>query len=155
MYELVRSPNFQQPGNQTINTDGVDDAPRRAKLTTKFYLKLVDLRYHLVSSWSRIILAPMDVGCKRATAADVVPPIQSCSQNHHGWIEILTQDPSIRDDGFLDPITALEKMILSKSWTKDDEFCEDCVKIWKESWIAERQKLWNNLDVWLDLRLDE
>lgn len=119
------------------------------------YIKLVSLRTNLTSSWSQVISRPRDVGCKRASAAGVDPFIAPCSENYKGWFDIITQDPSIQEDGFLDPITALEDMILSDKWVTEGGFCEGCVKIWKESWTADRQKLWRNLDVWLELGLEE
>jgi len=155
-YELVRARDFQQLEDDgpdlesTTEEDEPDPRPEepKTKLATKNIYKLVALRESLRSSWLTVITRPPDVICPKLEKDPAAIP---CSRNQEAWLRAITGDTSIQEDGFLDPITALEDMIISVRWVEDRGFCESCVKTWKDIWTKERQKLWDNLDVWLDL----
>jgi len=55
------------------------------------------------------------------------------------------------DDRRMDPISALEVMIVDIDWEKEGGFCADCVKTWKVIWTKDREKIWKNLGDWLGL----
>jgi hypothetical protein len=57
------------------------------------------------------------------------------------------------DDRGMDPISALEVMIVGIDWEKEGGFCADCVKEWKMIWTRDREKIWKNLSDWLGLNV--
>jgi hypothetical protein len=142
-YELARTSAFHQlEETGTLTEEETVGKNFKAKLSKDDVLKLVALREKLQFSWMREISRPREVDCKKKNG----PP---CSDNYKGWFTVISKDPSIQEDGCLDPITGLEDMIISDNWVKDGRFCEDCVRRWKEHWSLERERLWYNLDVWL------
>ena len=55
------------------------------------------------------------------------------------------------DDRRMDPISALEVMVVEIDWAKEGGFCVDCIKSWKEIWTKDRERIWDSLGFWLGL----
>ena len=52
-----------------------------------------------------------------------------------------------------DPVAGLERMC-AIDWVSLG-FCVGCVTAWRASWRRQREKIWDNLDLWLELPAKE
>ena len=77
-----------------------------------------------------------------------------CSLEYTAWYRVILEvevSGMTIDDRWMDPLAALETMIVEIDWEKKGGFCADCVKTWKTIWTKDREKIWKNLRDWLGL----
>jgi len=53
----------------------------------------------------------------------------------------------------VDPLMGLQ-VLVEISW-KDEGFCKKCVSARRNAWEELRRKLWEDLDVWLELNVEK
>ncbi|KAJ7818971.1 hypothetical protein B0H14DRAFT_2837789 [Mycena olivaceomarginata] len=133
LYELVRLAGYGQSGRE-----GVSPQDFRA---------LVKAREHLTAAWmqtmnpysldllvcARSASAAGDAEAPRCTTAD---PLLSGKAHHK--LEYL-----------YDPLCGLHALI-EADWAAEG-YCDACVKLRREVWANRREKIWDNLDIWLGL----
>jgi hypothetical protein len=43
------------------------------------------------------------------------------------------------------------KVLVDRDWKAKDKYCDDCMRVRRDAWQKQRVKLWQNLDLWLEL----
>lgn len=129
----------------------------RPRLSRSVLMDLTRLRERLLPEWTRITRTPPSgVPCARAAKTPPAFTTQPtpCSLDYANWHKVISEaevnDMTI-DDWRMDPISALEVMIVKIDWEKEGGFCLDCVEKWKTIWTKDREKIWRNLGDWLGL----
>ena len=161
-WELCTRPEFGKIDAEADDEEIEEIMPTRSRLSRSVLVELTRVRERLLPEWTRITRSPpAGVPCARAsrttpTPSTVIQPTP-CSLNYASWhkviLEVEVNDMTI-DDRRMDPISALEVMIVEIDWEKEGGFCSDCVKMWKTIWTKDREKLWRNLGDWLGLDVD-
>jgi hypothetical protein len=158
-YELLRIPTFGQSitgaaranagtgADADADTDADADADvRLGELSRTELLRLLHAREQLSLAWAEVAgKAPTDVPCPRNT--------QTCAsanvdQVHVRWAE-LVHTTGLYAQRMVDPLMGLQDLV-EISW-KDEGFCKKCVLARRNVWDELRRKLWDDLDVWLEL----
>jgi hypothetical protein len=172
-YELLRMPTFGQAiaaahveveGDSRADADadmGLDELPR-ADL-----LRLLHAREQLVIAWAEIAgKAPTDFVCPQT---QIMPESGGGSSStndfrrsgcasansdrvHARWAE-LVHTTGLYVQRMVDPLMGLRDL-MKISW-KDEGFCKKCVAARKNEWGKFKRKLWDDLDVWLQLTAAE
>jgi hypothetical protein len=160
-YELLRMPTF----GQTV----VADAAGTRELPRADMLRLLHAREQLCLAWAEVAgKAPTDFACPRSggsssTQMQQVKPERagaaaagggsSCASAnvdrvHARWAE-LVHASGLYVQRMADPLMGLLDLV-GISW-KDEGFCKRCVAARRQAWEQLRMKLWDDLDVWLEL----
>jgi hypothetical protein len=162
-YELLRMPTFGQAIVADANANaGLGELPRADML------RLLHAREQLALAWAEVAgKAPTDFACPRSTpqtqtqtqtqTQQVKQPERSggnscASANvdrlHARWAE-LVHSSGLYVQWMVDPLRGLHDLE-EISW-KDEGFCKKCVAARRNAWGQLRVKLWDDLDVWLEL----
>lgn len=158
-WELCTRPEFGKIDAEVYDDEVEEIMPTRSRLSRSVLMDLTRIREGLLPEWTRITrYPPVDVSCVRATETPSTSTstvrLTPCSLNYTNWhkviLEVEVNDMTI-DDRRMDPISALEVMIIEIDWEKEGGFCGDCVKTWKKIWTKDREKIWKNLGDWLGL----
>jgi hypothetical protein len=156
-YELLRIPTFGQSitgaaranagAGADADTDADADADvRLGELSRTELLRLLHAREQLSLAWAEVAgKAPTDFPCPRNT--------QTCASAnvdhvHVRWAE-LVHTTGLYAQRMVDPLMGLQDLV-EISW-KDEGFCKKCVLARRNVWDELRRKLWDDLDVWLEL----
>lgn len=160
-YELLRSTAFQQ------ELDGHDGD----QLDKEDLLRLVKAREHLVKDWSTTISPPpISKPCAASKAKEgKITKNGLSAQEKDGqtvgcisgdqdlcdlrWLKLLRSEDFQVYDYLHDPIMGL-KYLIETDW-EEEGFCKECDELRANTWEKQREKLWQNLDVWLSLRETE
>lgn len=173
-YELLRMPTFFKAivaalaADEEVQEDspadagaemGLDEVPRAV------LLRLLHAREQLVVAWAEIARkAPVDFVCPlqfplftkrgRISIGDRSLNCASADVNRVRalWTE-LVHTSGMYTQLMADPMLGLQTLI-EFPWAKEG-FCEKCVAMRVEAWKELRNKLWDNLDVWLELTAAE
>lgn len=164
-YDLVQSDALGQDasGDDDETQEDIDNHT----ISREDLVKLIKTREQLCSKWflngarppSRSMfpcpLGPIPVPEEDAGLPE--PPAPSVQQQQcaaawekalQHWDEkVMVSD--LYETHLYNPIGGLE--CLSKIDWESLGYCEGCVKSWREHWMRERVKLWQNLDIWLEL----
>lgn len=171
-YELLRMPTFGQAivaAHVEVEVDlradadmGPDELPR-ADL-----LRLLHAREQLVLTWAEIAgKPPTDFVCPRGTQTQIMPEsgggsgtsssndgrrLGCVSANadrvHARWAE-LVHTTGLYVERMVDPLMGLRDL-MEIPW-RDEGFCKKCVAARMNSWDKSRRRIWDDLDVWLQL----
>jgi hypothetical protein len=148
---------------------GLDELPR-ADL-----LRLLHAREQLVLAWAEIAgKAPTDFVCPRGTQTQKIMPesgggssITSSNSNdgrrlgcasanadrvHARWAE-LVHTTGLYVQRMVDPLMGLQDL-MKIPW-REEGFCKKCVAARTKAWDEFRRKIWDDLDVWLQLTAAE
>ncbi|KAJ7369134.1 hypothetical protein DFH08DRAFT_1071651 [Mycena albidolilacea] len=135
LYELVRLAGYGQSGRE-----GVSPQDFRA---------LVKAREHLTAAWMQT-MNPYSLDlmvCARSASAagdaEAPPP----RYDHRP--AALVHASGIAEDYLYDPLCGLHALI-EADWAAEG-YCDACVKLRREVWANRREKIWDNLDIWLGL----
>ncbi|KAJ7792348.1 hypothetical protein B0H14DRAFT_2931511 [Mycena olivaceomarginata] len=135
LYEFVRLAGYGQSGRE-----GVSPQDFRA---------LVKAREHLTAAWMQtmnpysldLMVCARSAPRPRATTTD---PLLSGKAHHK-----LVHASSIAEDYLYDPLCGLHALI-EADWAAEG-YCDAWVKLRREVWANRREKIWDNLDIWLGL----
>ncbi|KAI0297308.1 hypothetical protein B0F90DRAFT_1740938 [Multifurca ochricompacta] len=158
-YELLRMPTFGQSIATVLDTvqvgrRGRADATDLEALPHADLLRLVHAREQLCLAWAEAAgKAPTDLACPRGTQTQTSTERGSCAsmdvdRMHSRWAELVHTN-GLFAQWMADPLMGLQKLV-DIPW-KDEGFCKRCVSARRNEWEELRRKLWNNLDVWLEL----
>ncbi|KAH9068296.1 hypothetical protein EDB83DRAFT_496688 [Lactarius deliciosus] len=138
-YELLRMPAL----GQSIADSGVP-------LPHADLLRLLHAREQLCLAWAETAgKAPTEFPCLRGTESDRGPcAVTSGDRVHSRWAE-LVHASGVFAQRMIDPLMGLQDLV-DMPW-KDEGFCRKCVAARANEWADLRTKLWDNLDVWLEL----
>ena len=158
-WELCTRSEFGRVDAEVFDDEAEKIMPTRSRLPRSVLFDLTRIRERSLPEWTRITRTPpIDVPCTRATNASTTSSFTtqptSCSLDYANWHKVVTKvevDDMTIDDRRMDPISALEVMIVEIDWEKEGGFCADCVKEWKMIWTKDREKIWKNLSDWLGL----
>lgn len=168
-YELIRMPTF----GQTVITASVAIGKRRDvdtglgmdELPRADLLRLLHAREQLCLAWAEVAgKAPTEFACPRGTQMQMPPERSGGSSSSNGgvcasanvdrvharWAELI-HTSGLYAQRMVDPLTGLQELV-GISW-KDEGFCKKCVAARKNAWDVLRGRLWDDLDVWLELSL--
>jgi len=156
-WELCTRSEFGRIDAEVYDSEVREITLTRPRLLRSVLVDLTRLRERLLPEWTRITRTPpIDVPCIRATTTS--PPRTQptpCSLDYANWHRIISEvevnNNMTLDDWRMDPITALEVMIVEIDWEKEGGFCADCIKAWRAIWTEDRKKIWENLGYWLGL----
>jgi len=159
-YELLRLPTFGQTitmeaeeGRETDENVGFDKLPR-ADL-----IRMLHAREQLGLAWAEVAgKAPTDYACPRSSQTQIQSERGGGSSGgcasanvervHARWVE-LVHTTGLYVQRMVDPLMGLQDL-MGIPW-KDEGFCKKCVTARRNAWDGLRRKLWNDLDVWLEL----
>jgi hypothetical protein len=159
-YELLRMPTF---GQAIVVASPAEEEGSRADL-----LRLLHAREQLGIAWAEAAgKAPTDFVCPRSTQkselGDVNASTSAGSGNsgdgrrcasanvdrvHARWAE-LVHTTGLYVQRMVDPLMGLQDLA-EIAW-KDEGFCRKCIAARTNAWDELRRKLWDDLDVWLEL----
>ncbi|CCM00768.1 uncharacterized protein FIBRA_02809 [Fibroporia radiculosa] len=164
-YELLRSASFSQASgdlddNSFSTVFGQDEQPITCALDRIDILRLVSAREFFQQIWMRLIRAPPSpsaVPCPLEQIFAGINPsqesaLQRCREARAGSVTQWTAEViqgTIFDEGFCDPLCALEKLA-DMDWAGMG-YCTGCICARKELWSEEREAVWRKLDRWLGL----
>jgi hypothetical protein len=159
-YELLRAPGLGQSADEEFILNGNDETRRRKKVSPADLARLIKTREELCSQWARGAALPPDpkeFPCSyNVTPLARTPEGEACAQatlaSVQHWREAVFQS-DIYSEFMNDPLAGLERLI-AIPW-EEKGFCKKCVNAWCTSWTRQREKIWANLDLWLDLPGDE
>ena len=155
-WELCTRPGFGKIDAE-VNDDEMEEIlPTRSQLPGSVLMDLVRVREKLLPEWTRIRSPPIGVPCARATRTLSTSTTKAipCSLDYASWYKVISEtevNEMTIDDRRMDPISALEAMIVEIDWEKEGGFCKECVTTWKGIWTKDREKIWRNLGDWLRL----
>ncbi|KAF7337222.1 hypothetical protein MSAN_02274600 [Mycena sanguinolenta] len=86
-----------------------------------------------------------DLSTPAQTRCTATNPLQSAKA-----YQKLVQKSGVADDYLYDPLCGLQ-VLIEADWTGEG-YCDACVKRRREMWANKREKLWENLDIWLDCK---
>jgi hypothetical protein len=158
-WELCTRPEFGRIDAEVYDNEVEEIMPTRTRLPRSVLMELTRLRERLLPEWTRITRSPpVGVPCTRAAETFSNPNTKPtpCSLDYANWHKIILGvevNGMTIDDRRMDPISALEVMIVEIDWGKEGEFCSDCVRTWKAIWTKDREKIWKNLGDWLGLNV--
>jgi hypothetical protein len=177
-YELLRMPTFGQ-AIVAADTEGQENSRADAdaemglgELPRADLLRLLHAREQLVLAWAEIAgSAPTDFVCPRGTQTQVMPENGGASNTnssndgrrlgcasadadrvHARWVE-LVHTTGLYVQRMVDPLMGLQDL-MEISW-REEGFCKKCVAAKTNVWDEFRTKLWDDLDVWLQLNTAE
>ncbi|KZT26036.1 hypothetical protein NEOLEDRAFT_1147465 [Neolentinus lepideus HHB14362 ss-1] len=178
LYELLRAGGFAQPdkdedevklfgqgpGNARVCIfDDEDDEDRSDELPPALLRKLLVAREHLLSEWIRACKAEGFL-CPQATlngpASEQLPSPDSSSPAHScptaeekavAWNVTGGMGSTVFQKYLYDPICGLSYLMNIDLGAGGLGFCEGCVEVRKAAWLAHRQKIWDNLGIWLGI----
>ena len=148
LYELLRTARR----GQDEDADLEDPDVARKLIPRQDLVRLIVARDELVDRWCSAAVGPPKIPCSLSGEEHSNEAKAKCLQarnSRHTIWETLVMDSGLFEDGRRDPLHGLQCLI-DIDWTASG-FCQDCVQAWRASWIAQRQKLWQQLDVWLGL----
>ncbi|EKM50974.1 uncharacterized protein PHACADRAFT_187594 [Phanerochaete carnosa HHB-10118-sp] len=147
-YELLRAPGLGQSVEQEFLLDGANEERARRKVPPADLARLIKTREELAAQWARAAALPPDpreFGCSsfggRQCAVTTVDAVRLWREAVHAsdlYIEYMH-----------DPIAGLERLC-DLGWVELG-FCKNCVGAWCASWARQREKVWANLELWLEL----
>jgi hypothetical protein len=151
-YELLRMPALGQ-SIAAASTPVEDDASADADLSVlphEDLLRLLHAREQLVLFWAEAAgKAPTEFPCLRGTESDRGPcAMMSGDRVHSRWAE-LVHASGVFAQRMIDPLMGLQDLV-DMPW-RDEGFCKKCVAARVNEWAELKRKLWNGLDVWLEL----
>jgi hypothetical protein len=159
-WEMCTRPEFGRIDAEVYDEEVEEIMPTRPRLPRSVMMNLTRLRERLFPEWTRITRSPpVDVSCARAAEVLSTPATRpsACSLDYASWYKVISSvevNGMTIDDRRMDPISALEVMIVEVDWEKEGGFCADCVNAWKTIWTKDREKIWKNLGDWLELDVD-
>jgi hypothetical protein len=163
---IVAAPAAQEDSRADADM-GLDELPRADLLW------LLHAREQLVLAWSEIAgKAPTDFVCPRGTQTQIIPEngggssttttsndgrrLGCASANadrvHARWAE-LVHTTGLYGQRMVDPLMGLQDL-MKIPW-REEGFCKKCVAARTKVWNGFRRKLWDDLDVWLQLTAAE
>ena len=179
-YELLRMPTFGQAisaapaAHVEVEEDSRADADTSLdELPRADMLRLLHAREQLVLAWAEIAgAAPTDLICPRGTQTQIMPEGGACSSTtgsnndgrrlgcasanvdrvHARWAE-LVHTTGLYVQRMVDPLMGLQDL-MNIPW-REEGFCKKCVAARRNAWDEFRRKIWDDLDVWLQLTATE
>ena len=142
-YELVRTTRL----GEDEDADTEDPDVMNAMISRQDLARLIKAREELVSRWIFTAGGPPDLTCGTVTDH---PPLDK-AKLLNDWQEHVKS--SLFEECIYDPLVGLQRLIDIK-W-EGLGYCGACVGAWRDVWQAQRVKLWQQLDLWLDLPADE
>ncbi|KAG5634930.1 hypothetical protein H0H81_000306 [Sphagnurus paluster] len=138
LYELMRHETFE----------AMDPAPGGTGITKQDLMRLVCARTHLTRVWN----AAMGLKNIPLCTAQLEPPQQCVGMNYA--LSLVAHTETVESTGIAlqfqyDPVCGL-RALTEVPWGTH-RFCEACVKARKQVWMAERERIWGELDRWLEL----
>ena len=158
-WELCTRPEFGRIDTEVQDDEMEGIVPNQPRLSRSVIMNLTRLREKLLPEWTRITRSP-PIGVSCACAARLPSTSKSttqqspCSVDYARWHKVILEtevDGMTIDDRRMDPISALEVMVVEIDWTKEGGFCTSCINSWKEIWTKDRERIWDSLGVWLGL----
>lgn len=172
-YELLRVPTFGQ-GQSIIAAEaktgggGASADADAGILSRADLLRFLHAREQLGLAWAEVAgKAPTDFACPRSTQTQMLSEHGGASGGgggggscasvnvdrvHARWAE-LVHSSGLYVQRMVDPLMGLRDLV-GISW-KDEGFCKKCVSARRHAWEELRRKLWEDLDVWLELNVAE
>ena len=152
-YELLRTPTLGQSvgAPSTPVEDGAAGADAEmGVLPHADLLRLLHAREQLCLFWAETAgKAPTEFPCLRGTESDRGPcTVMSGDRVHSRWAE-LVHASGVFAQRTIDPLMGLQDLV-DIPW-RDEGFCRKCVAARVNEWADLKRKLWDSLDVWLEL----
>lgn len=152
-YELLRAPGLGQSVDEEFLLDGDEETRRRKKVGKTDLVRLIRTREELASQWARGAALPPDPRNFPCSASATVSEegrrcAEATSQAVFHWREMVI-NADLYTEYMNDPVEGLERLI-ELGW-EEKGFCKACADGWRASWRRQREKIWANLDLWLEL----
>jgi hypothetical protein len=168
-YELLRMPTFGQTIVAPVEAEEGSraDAVSFGELPRADLLRLLHTREQLSLTWAEVAgKAPTDFVCPRGSQTQLErggggsnsgSDARRCASGnvelvHARWAE-LVHTTGLYAQRMVDPLMGLQDLA-EISW-KDEGFCRKCIAARTNAWDELRGKLWDDLDVWLELPAED
>ncbi len=168
LYELVRAEGFRQ---ETTGDDGDDEADSdQSALSTSDILLLLYTREQLTTFWMDKILPPAQLSkCIEGTHGS--HSYQNCAIRYgtHEMYRSLIHDSKVFEKYRNDPMCGLDALC-DAPWVRGERWpsnygklpgssggylCSACAMKWRSIWREEQGKLWDDMDTWFELNVEE
>lgn len=152
-YELLRTGGL---GHLDATDDEDDDPP--PSISASDTRRLIRTREQLSERWLNTLTTALDTfpcpnAQKDGTVPDPTARVIDCPSNETKatkWTKLVYQSGMLQEYMY-DPLCGL-KVLVDHDWKGQDGFCKDCVKMRRDAWGKQREKLWQNLDLYLELK---
>jgi hypothetical protein len=166
-YELLRIPTFGQSIVAGVAEGGretdADEDVGSGELVRADLIRLLHAREQLGLAWAEVAgKAPTDFACPRSTQTLMQSERGGGSSGncasanvdrvHARWAE-LVHTTGLYVQRMIDPLMGLQDL-MEIPW-KEEGFCKKCMAARRNAWDELRRKLWNDLDVWLELTAEK
>ncbi|KAI0086017.1 hypothetical protein BDY19DRAFT_1075426 [Irpex rosettiformis] len=146
-YELLRTTRL----GEDEDADPEDPDVINTQISRQDLARLIKAREELVSRWIVTAGSPPDITCN--------PDPNSNSANHppdkakllNDWQQHVKRN--LFEECLYDPLVGLRR--LGEINWEGMGYCHNCVKLWRDLWTAQGEKLWQQLDLWLGLPTNE
>lgn len=145
-YELLRAPGLGQSADEEFLLEGDEATRRRKKVGKTDLVRLIRTREELASQWARGAALPPDPRDFPCSASATLSEATSQAVLH--WREMV-MNAELYTEYMNDPVEGLERLI-ELGW-EEKGCCKACADGWRASWGRQREKIWANLDLWLEL----
>ncbi|KAI0703484.1 hypothetical protein BC835DRAFT_1319183 [Cytidiella melzeri] len=150
-YELVRTARLGE--DEDADSDDPDVAS--TQISRQDLVRLIRAREELVARWILTAGSPPEILCPLAPVEPPSKESAKCMQARANlfahWNEVVKK--GLFEEYLYDPLVGLQRLV-EHDWTELG-YCRGCVKAWRDSWMAQRVKLWQQLELWLGLPADE
>lgn len=147
-YELLRTARL----GQDEDADLEDPEVAKKQISRQDLARLIRTREELTARWIWSADRPPEVPCPLADADPPTEEHTKCKQarasNFVNWQDTVKKT-LLFEECLYDPLHGLQRLA-GADWAAMG-YCSGCVNAWKVSWAAQREKLWQQLDVWLGL----
>lgn len=164
-YELLRAPEF---GQGALEDGDKADENNPDQLSLVDYRRLVKAREGLTIAWVAAAAKVPDLGCRHspktkvprdsgagssAATAAAPPPGPAClstnlSNADTEWVDAV-HESGVFEQYLHDPILGMVEL-MDLDWAASG-WCAECTVAWYAAWKKQKEKLWQNLDLWLKL----
>ncbi|KAH8091783.1 hypothetical protein BXZ70DRAFT_467829 [Cristinia sonorae] len=164
-YELVRTTSLgQEVGDDDDDDDDAEAEDAKNKIISRADLvRLIKTREKLHLEWILGADSPpsledfpcpisklLDDGAEADAAKkeEATACAEARADFHTLWTEKV-KDSGIYEDHMYDPICGIDKLV-DIEWEQEG-FCRGCALSWETAWRNKQEKIWENLDLWLNL----
>lgn len=151
-YELVRTARL----GQDEDADLEDPEVAKKQISRQNLARLIKTREELTARWIWAADKPPEIPCPLSDGdpanEETVKCIQARANNLVHWQDVVKKS-LLFEECLYDPLHGLQRLV-DVDWAATG-YCQRCVKAWKVSWAAQREKLWQQLDVWLGLPAED
>lgn len=144
LYELLRTAGLGMDGfGHDIDQEHRDFIASETSRLVRAREKLNEAWNEALSSAFRSFSCP-GVGSGETSTTCPPDPLKMSK-----WAELVYASGMAQDYAY-DGLSGL-KVLIDRDWKGEDGYCDACVKARRDTWQRQRERMWANLDLWLEI----